>query len=102
MLIMELFWSSATMVRVPLGLLIRWRPRSLPGDRFKPSRRVTPWVRGRSDMAGYSQVGGGFEAVAKRGRDFSNHRSRPLFATVSKRGRITILCRPAGPATERA
>src|SRR5689334_22424409 len=38
---MELFWSVATMVSVPLGLLIRCRPRSLPGVRPRPSSRVT-------------------------------------------------------------
>src|SRR5262249_144981 len=48
--IIELFWSIATMVRVPLGLLMRWRPRSLPGVKPRPKRRVTLWVRRRSDM----------------------------------------------------
>ena len=38
--IMELFWSVATMVSVPLGLLIRCNPRSLPGVRPRPNRRV--------------------------------------------------------------
>src|SRR5207248_9438380 len=42
--IIELFWSVATMVSVPFGLLIRWRPRSLPGVRPRPSRRVTECV----------------------------------------------------------
>src|SRR5262245_58143190 len=41
MLIMELFWSVATMVSVPFGLLIRCSPRSLPGVRPRPYRRVT-------------------------------------------------------------
>src|SRR6185312_2797632 len=39
--IMELFWSVATMVSVPFALLMRCRPRSLPGVRPRPKRRVT-------------------------------------------------------------
>src|SRR5262249_16165565 len=39
--IMELFWSSATMVSVPLALLMRCSPRSLPGVSWRPRSRVT-------------------------------------------------------------
>jgi hypothetical protein len=34
--IIELFWSVATIVSVPFALLMRCRPRSLPGVRPRP------------------------------------------------------------------
>ena len=39
--IIELFWSRATIVSVPLGLLIRCKPRSLPGVRPLLMRTTT-------------------------------------------------------------
>jgi hypothetical protein len=47
--IIELFWSSATMVSVPLALLIRCKPRSLPGVRPLPKRTT---VLKRPELSG--------------------------------------------------
>src|SRR3954467_9724327 len=38
----ELFWSRASIVSVPSGLLIRCSPRSLPGESPLPSKAVAP------------------------------------------------------------
>ena len=58
MLIIELFWSVATIVIVPLALQRRCRPRNLPGVRPRPSRRVT-LMGARSDMNGSLVTGVG-------------------------------------------
>src|SRR5439155_23512027 len=48
--IIELFWSVATMVSVPFGLHSRCKPRSLPGVRFSPNKRVADTWADEVDM----------------------------------------------------
>src|SRR5687768_48597 len=50
MLIMELFWSVATMVSVPFRLLIRCKPRSLPGVSPRLRRRTTLYISAGFDI----------------------------------------------------
>src|SRR5437763_1163209 len=90
MSIIELFWSRASMVSVPLGLLIRCRPRSFPGVNPLPSSTVAPRWRGVVATA----IGGTLSPGGMRGmREGKETAIRVVAAGGTPRGRAGRLAR---------